>query len=71
MSKLTDQEAKQFVMMHLMQTYSEEDYVTHFPPNEEFKQIMRYHRMQLDDERTEIHDVLTHNFSETGKVSFK
>ena len=47
MSKLTDQEAKQFVMMHLMQTYSEEDYVTHFPPEEEFKQIMRYHRKKM------------------------
>jgi hypothetical protein len=59
---------KQMIFNHILQEYSEDEYLQFIPADDEITQIIRYEKQKFASEKAEIHDPLTYDFKNEGKI---
>jgi hypothetical protein len=63
---LSELQIKQMIFNHILQEFSEEEYLQNIPADDEISQIIRYEKQKLATEKAEIVDPLTYEFSDEG-----
>lgn len=56
------------IFNHILQEYSEDEYLQFIPADDEITQIIRYEKQKFASEKAEIHDPLTYDFKNEGKI---
>jgi hypothetical protein len=54
------------IFNHILQEFSEDEYLQYIPADDEISQIIRYEKQKLATEKAEIVDPLTYEFSDEG-----